>query len=148
MIGAVCNMGAKDVSVKLQSSIQHPGQEKEVHLLETTGRYIKKAQTSYLKYEETTNGEKIDTTVKIMDGEALILRSGAVSMRLPFVKEHERPGTYGNGPAAFRLNVKTTALDFTDKDAGGEFNVNYELHADGALLGTYEITITYSEGTT
>ena len=78
-------MGAKDVSIKLQSSIQHPEQEKEVHLLELTGRYIKKAQTSYLKYEETTNGEKINTTVKIMDDEALILRSGAVNMRLPFV---------------------------------------------------------------
>lgn len=137
---------AKEVSIKLQSSIQHPGQQKETHALETTGRYIQKAQTSYLKYEEISNGDKIDTTVKIMNDEALILRSGAVQMRLPFVVDEEKPGTYGNGPAALRLNVKTTALDFTQQAASGTFNVMYELHASDGLLGTYEITITYSEG--
>lgn len=140
-------MEAKDVRIKLQSSIQHPGQEKEVHLLDLMGRYIKKAQSSYLKYEQTTNDENVQTTVKIMDDEALIMRSGAVSMRLPFINNDERPGTYGNGPAAFKLNVKTTALDFTENEADGEFEVIYELHADGALLGTYEIKITYAEGT-
>lgn len=140
-------MGARDVSIKLHSSIQHQGQEKEVHLLEMTGRYIKKAQTSYLKYEEITNGDKIHTTVKIMKDEALIMRSGAVHMRLPFVKSDERLGTYGNGSAAFRLYVKTTALEYIAHEADGKFSVNYELHADGTLLGTYEMTITYSEGT-
>ena len=93
-------------------------------------------------------GSRVPTIVKMGAEDALILRSGAVTMRLPFVTDGERPGTYGSGPATFDLVVKTDKLDFTEQEdnSGGRFNVNYDLHAEGSLLGTYELTITYAEG--
>ena len=37
--------------------------------------------------------------IKMGNGDALIMRSGAVKMRLPFDTEENRTGEYGNGPA-------------------------------------------------
>ena len=141
-------MIGRPVQIRLHSSIKHPGQDKETHELEATGRYIEKSNSMYLKYEEEQNGRKIQTTIKMDDSEALIMRSGAIKMRLPFDTERTRPGEYGNGPASMKLLVKTNRLEFAEQAERGDgrFNVAYELHAEGSLLGAYEITITYSEG--
>ncbi|MER2088514.1 MAG: DUF1934 domain-containing protein [Sporosarcina sp.] len=139
----------RNVKIKLQSSIRHPGQDEEKHELNATGLLIEKAGKPYLKYEEEQGGKRIQTIVRLDSSDALIMRRGAVNMRLPFIEAGERSGTYGNGPAAFDLVVKTEKLDFTERKdgSGGRFNVNYNLHAEGSLLGTYELTITYTEGT-
>ena len=139
----------RNVLIRLYSSIRHPDQDEEKHELTANGLLIEKAGKSYLKYEEQQSGKSIQTIVKLDSTDALIMRRGAVTMRLPFVAAGERPGTYGSGPATFDLVVKTDKLDFTEqKDkSGGRFNVNYDLHAEGSLLGTYELTITYTEGT-
>ena len=136
----VCN-----VDIQLHSSIRHPGQDQETHELSLTGQLIEKKGKSYLKYEEQQSGNRILTTIKMGAEDALILRSGAVTMRLPFIINGERPCTYGSGPATFDLLVKTTRLDF--REEARQFHVAYELHADESLLGTYELTITYTGGT-
>ncbi|WP_318616953.1 DUF1934 domain-containing protein [Sporosarcina sp. YIM B06819] len=135
----VCN-----VDIQLHSSIRHPGQDQEIHELSLTGQLIEKKGNYYLKYEEQQNGQSVQTTVKMGAEDALILRSGAVKMRLPFIQDGERLGTYGSGPASFNLLVKTTDLDF--RQQAQRFRVAYELHAEGSLLGLYELTITYTEG--
>jgi uncharacterized beta-barrel protein YwiB (DUF1934 family) len=136
------------VRIRLHSSIRHPGQEIEKHELTATGRLIEKANAFYLKYDENHNGENIQTTLKMSDRDALIMRSGAVKMRLPFDTEQNRAGEYGNGPATFALQVKTNHLEFIEEPKGGQFSVQYELHTEGSLLGTYKLNITYTEGTT
>jgi uncharacterized beta-barrel protein YwiB (DUF1934 family) len=135
----------RNVDIQLHSTIRHPGQDQEIHELSLTGQLIEKKGYYYLKYEEQQNGNSVLTTVKMGTEDALILRSGAVTMRLPFILEGERPGNYGSGPASFNLLVKTTRLEFSEQ--AGRFHVTYELHAEGSLLGTYELTITYTEGT-
>src|SRR5690554_2563999 len=106
----------RPVKIRLHSSIKHPGQDKETHELQATGRYIEKVNSLYLKYEEEQNGQKIQTTVKMDESEALIMRSGAVKMRLPFDTGRTRPGEYGNGAASMNLLVKTNRLEFTEKE--------------------------------
>ena len=102
-----------------------------------------------MKYEEQQNGKVVRTTVKLDAEDALILRSGAVTMRLPFVTNDKRAGAYGSEPASFNLIVETDRLESVIKEdgTGGHFHVVYHLHAEGSLLGTYELTITYTEGT-
>lgn len=139
----------RSVQIRLHSSIQHPGQDKETHELQATGQFIEKANSFYLRYDEEQNGDTIQTTVKISENEALIMRKGAVTMRLPFDTERDRLGEYGTSPASMNLLVKTNQLEFAkeaDRETG-RFNVDYELHAEGSLLGTYKLTITYTEGT-
>ncbi|MBE1555754.1 DUF1934 domain-containing protein [Sporosarcina limicola] len=140
----------RKVNIRLHSSIQHPGQDEEVHELKLLGQLIEKKGKSYLRYEEQQSGNLIRTTVKLDAEDALIMRKGAVNMRLPFVVAAEdRAGSYGNGPASFNLIVKTHRLEHKEEQGGtgGEFKVHYGLHADGSPLGTYKLTITYREGT-
>ena len=77
------NIG-QPVHIRLHSSIRHPGQEIETHELQATGRLIEKANAFYLKYDENHNGDNIQTILKMSNRNALIMRSGAVKMRLPF----------------------------------------------------------------
>ena len=142
-------METQNVTIMLNSSIRHPEQDEETHELHAIGQYIKKAGRSYLKFNEEQSGNRIETTVKMGDKDALIMRRGAVDMRLPFNLDEERQGTYGSGPANFQLIVKTNNLEFTKlvDGFGGRFTVAYELVAEGSVLGIYELTITYSEGT-
>lgn len=132
----------RHVDVRLQSTIRHVDQDADKHELEAVGTLIEKAGKIYLQFVEDLNGQQVRTTVKLEEGDALIMRSGAVQMRLPFSPGETRPGMYGNGPAAFDLLVKTTKLEI----GADTFIAHYELHAEGALLGQHELLITYSEG--
>lgn len=137
------------VHIRLHSSIRHPGQKSETHELHAEGRFIRKPSAVYLKYDEEHEGTTIQTTLKISDRDALILRNGAVKMRLPLDMEQNREGDYTNGPVKFALQVKTLQLEFTEEtlEAGGQFFVHYELYTEESLLGTYKLRITYTEGT-
>ncbi|WP_432363596.1 DUF1934 domain-containing protein [Sporosarcina sp. UB5] len=136
------NKKDRNVDVRLQSTIRHVGQAADKHELEASGTLIEKAGKTYLQFVEDLNGEQVRTTVKLEKGDALIMRNGAVQMRLPFSLGDMRPGTYGNGPATFDLLVKTTKLEV----GPDKFIAHYELHGEGGLLGEHELNITYTEG--
>lgn len=141
-------MESRNVNVRISSSIRHPEQDEEIHEVLATGQYVIKAGKPYLKYVEEQDGNGVQTIIKMGTEDALIMRSGAVDMRLPFSLEGERLGTYGNGPARFDLGVKTGRLEFAEQEDafGGRFRVMYTLLAEGSILGKYELTITYTEG--
>ncbi|MDN4606047.1 DUF1934 domain-containing protein [Sporosarcina highlanderae] len=136
------NKEGRTVDVLLQSSIRHDGQTTDNHELTASGVLIEKAGKTYLQFEEKLNGQQVRTTVKLDEPDALIMRTGAVQMRLPFTACEIRPGTYGAGPATFDLLVKTTKLEVTEN----RFTAHYELHTEDALLGIHEMTIYYTEG--
>ena len=142
-------METKNVTIVVNSSIRHPGQDEELHKLQATGQLIQKTSNSYLKFEEEQNGQEVLTTVKLSAEDALIMRTGAVTMRLPFILNGKRKGIYGSGAATFELIVKTERLKLTEeKDgSGGRFEVSYDLLAEGSVLGKYKLNITYMEGT-
>ncbi|WP_153730327.1 DUF1934 domain-containing protein [Sporosarcina obsidiansis] len=132
------------VHVQLRSIIQHPGQPAETHEMRANGQIVEKKGQAYLLFEEQTEGvPAIRTTVKLHAQDAFIMRKGGVQMRLPFRPDDTRIGTYGNGPAVMDLLVDTKELHWTP----GRFAVAYKLHAEGNVLGNYQLTITYSEVT-
>jgi len=137
------------VDIQLHSSIRHPEQKTETYELQAAGRIIRKQSALYVKYDETHQGASTQTTLKITNRDALILRSGAVKMRLPLDLEQIREGEYTNGPVKFALQVKTIGLEFKEEipEVSGQFFVHYELHTESSLLGTYKLRITYTEGT-
>lgn len=137
--------GQRIVDIRLNSKIRHPGEGEESHVLKANGRLVEKSGVSYLTYEELQNGQPVRTTVKMGKEEALIMRSGAVAMRFPFSLAGDRPGTYGGGGAEFPVIIRTIALELNEND--GLFIIKYQLMADNAVLGTYELEFTYTEGT-
>ncbi|PIC64724.1 hypothetical protein CSV79_05015 [Sporosarcina sp. P13] len=137
-------MEAPKVDVQLRSVIQHPSQPAETHHLQASGEIIEKKGQHYLLFDEKLEGmPTVRTTVKLHAEDAFIMRKGGVQMRLPFRPNDSRIGTYGNGPAIMDILVVTKSLH----SMPGQFAVAYELHANGTILGNYELTITYSEVT-
>ncbi|WOV84623.1 DUF1934 domain-containing protein [Sporosarcina jeotgali] len=137
---------AMPVTIKLKSAIQHPGQETDKYELEVEGTIIEKSGNRYLRYEEEQNREIIKTMIKLDPEDALVMRTGAIRMRLPFELHGKRVGTYANGPLAMDLLVVTKALSIKNEQTTGEFHVHYDMHSEQSLLGTYQLTIHYAEG--
>ena len=54
------------------------------HELATSGTLVEKAGKTYLQFVENQNDQEVRTTVKLEESDALIMRNGAVQMRLPF----------------------------------------------------------------
>ena len=135
------------VKIQLQSAIQHPGQEADMYKLEIDGEIVERAGNRYLRYEEEQNRDLIKTMIKLDPEDALIMRTGAVQMRLPLERHSSRVGTYTNGPLAMDMVIETQALSINSHETEGQFHVRYDLHSEQSLIGSYELTIHYTEGT-
>ena len=134
------------VTITLKSAIQHPGQDADLVELETEGTIVEKAGNRYLRYEEEQDQARIKTMIKLDPEDAFIMRTGALQMRLPFAPERPRFGTYTNGPLELELRVVTKALTIDSERTTGTFHVQYDMHSEESLLGSYQLTITYAEG--
>ncbi|SFB03434.1 DUF1934 domain-containing protein [Bacillus sp. cl95] len=135
------------VKIHVKTAIHHEGNE-EVYELTTMGRYDKRDEALFLRYEEIAEEGTIKTIVKISKGEALILRSGAVKMRMPFrigeacIGSYETP--YGT-LSTLALANKIDHMDMTDTNRGGHVEIKYDLSIQGETAGTYHLQLTFKE---
>ncbi|HYK73304.1 MAG TPA: DUF1934 domain-containing protein [Pseudoneobacillus sp.] len=122
------------------------GDQKETFELVTFGRYYSKGQSSYLLYEEVMDVGNIKTSVKFSDGEAVILRSGALNMRLVFKKDHLMRGHYETPYGAMEMLTNTKKIGHVpSSEKDGVLDLLYELTTQGEVAGTYHMEITYKE---
>ena len=131
----------KSVNVRLLSTIKHTDTAAETLDIQTTGELTIKGEQPYLVYEELQNEQAVKTTVKLNNDSALILRSGGVKMRLPFVKGELQTGSYDSGYGAMMITTNTKQLQFED----GNFLVEYELLINEEVVGTYTLELIYTE---
>jgi uncharacterized beta-barrel protein YwiB (DUF1934 family) len=134
------------VKVKVTTAIDD-GQQKETFELTTFGRYYKKGSSSYLQYDEMMEDGTVHTTVKIKDREVLIIRSGAVSMRLHFRLDKRTPGNYQSpyGLLQTEADTRRMDIDFNVESAEGNIDILYEFIIQGSPAGTYQMNIDYKE---
>ncbi|RIW27848.1 DUF1934 domain-containing protein [Bacillus salacetis] len=136
-----------DVKVHLKTRIQHGG-EKDSFELYANGRYYEKGDSLYLKYDEVQEEGTIHTIFKLKrDEEALILRSGAVKMRMVFKEDEEHAGSYESQLGTLMITTKTSKLTHTANRTknDGEINLSYRLYMQGSPVGEYEMDISYKE---
>ena len=139
----------KQVKIRLQSTITPTDGESESYELWLQGSFIQKTDKMYLRYIEELDGKSIQTTVRINNDKALILRSGGVNMRLPFNLEMKENGHYESQYGTLPLLTKTHQLTHEHNEQTsivGRFNVNYDLIIGGQSVGEYKMEIHYSEG--
>jgi uncharacterized beta-barrel protein YwiB (DUF1934 family) len=134
------------VKIHLRTDIQH-GDEKDSFELIAFGRYYKKGNSAYLKYDEVQEEGTVHTIVKMASENALILRSGAVKMRLSFDEAHELNGSYETEIGTLLLTTTTNKLKYKEdeENKSGEFQVQYELHMQGSSVGQYQMVISFKE---
>lgn len=135
------------VKIKVKTDIRN-GKEKETYELTTFGRYYKKGNTFYLQYEEVMEEQgTIKTIVKMSDADSLILRSGGIKMRLPFLMNKSLRGSYETPYGVLEMVTLTKRLEhFYNEEKGyGSFDILYELNMQGSKAGTYHMTIIFEE---
>ncbi|MBT2583035.1 DUF1934 domain-containing protein [Planococcus sp. ISL-109] len=133
----------KTVKIKLTTTIRQPGSEEQVMELRAEGVLTEKGGRRYLQYEERQDELDIRTTVKLGEQEAVVMRSGGLQMRLPFLLDKEQTGNLRNGEGSFMLTTKAHELAVTDS----RFHVRYDLALGNDYVGEYEMEIQFMEGT-
>lgn len=137
------------MSVKIQvktTIFQYNSKE----MIESTarGRFFQKDKASYLQYEEAGEEGSTRTVVKVSEAEALILRSGAVKMRLPFMLHKKMRGSYEMSLGRFDTATVAKRIEHTYHAESGEglIDILYDFSMQGApRAGTYHLEITFQE---
>ncbi|WML55317.1 DUF1934 domain-containing protein [Neobacillus sp. PS3-12] len=133
------------VNINVKTTIFQDGQEE---IIEGTaqGDFIQKAKSSYLQYDEISDQGSIHTILKIAEDEALILRSGAVKMKLPFKLNQRMSGNYEVPFGKFETTTVAKNIDLCYDNNKGKIDLRYDFSMQGApSVGTYHLEITFQE---
>src|SRR5690606_27043141 len=135
------------VKIKVKTDIRN-GNDKETYELIAFGRYYKKENTRLLQYDEAMEEGTVKTTIKLTEEEGLILRNGAVKMRLPFKRNKKQTGSYHTPYGILEMGTLTKSLDhqFDEKTNSGMIEFLYELKIQDAPVGTYHLIINFEKG--
>jgi uncharacterized beta-barrel protein YwiB (DUF1934 family) len=138
-------MSGIPVKVSVQTTISNGG-EQEVYELVTFGQFFQKGNSTYLRYEELMDEGKINTSVKFSGDDAVILRSGAINMRLAFKLNHMMRGHYESPYGTMETLTETKALNHQlNSDGEGKIHFLYDFTIHGDPAGTYNMEIRYKE---
>ncbi|GGE28706.1 hypothetical protein GCM10011391_04100 [Pullulanibacillus camelliae] len=137
-----------EVKIRLKSVIKHTDMGPETTVLHTKGVLYIKGGAYFLRYKEEMEGVgSVDHTVKIKGDEALILRTGAVSMRQPLKVGEALTGSY-NSPYGQMETVTTLnrcEAGWQDKSRNGRLLISYDLVLQGQAVGRFTLTFKLEE---
>jgi len=141
----MANEARSQVNIKLISTIRPIDGESEGYEMLLTGQLLEKAGSIYLKYEEVQEDKTIRTSMKLGNEQALIMRNGAVKMRLPLNIIEQQMGHYESELGSMPLVIDTKEMTFTKQSVRGDFHVQYDLLMGGQSVGNYTLDITFTE---
>ncbi|WP_427109369.1 DUF1934 domain-containing protein [Lysinibacillus xylanilyticus] len=141
----MANEARSQVNIKLISKIRPIDGKSEGYEMLLTGQLLEKAGSIYLKYEEVQEDKTIRTTMKLGSEQALIMRNGAVKMRLPLNIIEQQMGHYESEFGSMPLVIDTKEMMFTKQAVSGDFHVQYDLLMGGQSVGNYTLDITFTE---
>ncbi|MFC3210552.1 MULTISPECIES: DUF1934 domain-containing protein [Planomicrobium] len=133
----------KSVDIRLTTTIRQPDMEEQVMKLQSHGTLTVKNNRQYLQYREQQDELEIRTIVKFNEEEAVIMRSGGLQMRLPFLLHKEQTGNLTNAQGSFMLTTTAHELSVS----GTHFKVRYDLALGAEHVGEYEMEIQFMEAT-
>ena len=141
----MANEAKSNVNIKLISTIRPIDGESETFEMWLNGELLEKAGSLYLRYEEVHEQQTIRTTIKLGEDQALIMRTGAVKMRLPLNIFEQQIGHYESEFGSVPLVIKTKKMTFARQEVSGDFHVEYDLRMSGQPVGNYTLDITFTE---
>lgn len=110
--------------------------------VETIGKIFEKNKDIYVVYEESEEGQKITTTVKISDEEVSIKRFGNVNSLMVFKEKHKHLTKYKTNQGIFMIETETIKLivDKSKKDYI-KLNIEYNINILDLFKGKNEINM-------
>lgn len=134
------------VDIHLTTSIEHEG-EKETFEFMLSGEFQEKNGSVFVKYNEVQEEGTVQTIVKFSDKGAVILRSGAVNMRLPFNEREQMNGSYQSPHGTLAMLTRTNKLShshtYNESQLEGALQLDYQLLMQGAAVGSYTLDLKF-----
>ncbi|OKL37682.1 hypothetical protein BLL40_04390 [Domibacillus mangrovi] len=131
------------VKIKVKTDVEHEG-ENETFELSLFGQLFKKGGSTFLKYDEVQDEGVVHTIVKLAEESALILRSGALKMRMIFEQGEQLNGSYESQYGTLLITTETINFTHEINDIGtGQALLTYKLLMQGDPVGTYTMNIYY-----
>ncbi|EMG27105.1 hypothetical protein X560_1514 [Listeria fleischmannii 1991] len=118
--------------------------------MSVSGVFYQDEKSNYLQYEEKQMTGIIRSVLKISESELLLLRSGAVNMRLHFFKDQRRSVASvdsGAGKLAFESELIGYRETFCESPFSGKITFQYDLLSGGEFIGSYEVSMRIEEET-
>lgn len=134
----------KPVKIRVKTTIWN-NDEKETFELTTFGRYYEKNDSLFLQYQEVMEEGDIKSIVKVSQKDALILRSGAINMRMVFENNKKHAGRYETPFGTMGITTRTKRLEHKIEANQGEIDILYDLNMQGEHAGTYHLVLTFEE---
>lgn len=141
--GSAVGLSIPEIPVRI--NVKTTIDQDETYELQLFGRYFVKENASYLHYEEAMEEGSVRTIVKIASNEALILRSGAIKMRLPFELNRKLNGSYEMPFGHFAITTKAKSIEHSYEKGSGVINILYDFTMQGSPKSTYHLQITFQE---
>lgn len=129
-----------NVQIEMTSRIEREKEPDEVTKQALKGQLIQKGTSFYLSYVEK-NAEMGESThvIKASQDQALIMRKGAASMRLPLTKGEETSGTYQSPAGPFQMLAKMEGCNFNWNGEKGILSIVYELNLQNQYVGRFTL---------
>jgi uncharacterized beta-barrel protein YwiB (DUF1934 family) len=119
--------------------------DKETIEVHTTGEFVQKGKTIYLRYEEEHELGFVKTTVKIAQNEVVVMRSGAVTMKQRFKQGAVNLTDYGTPFGKLQLETTTKSLSIDTSELEGKLVILYDLQIDVKEKHVHKLMMTYKE---
>ncbi|WP_290459800.1 DUF1934 domain-containing protein [Romboutsia ilealis] len=106
------------------------------------GKIFEKNKDIYVVYEETEEGQKITTTIKISDEEVSIKRFGNVNSLMVFKEKYKHLTRYKTNQGIFIIEIETIKL-IVDKNKKDyiKLNIEYNINISDLFNGKNEISM-------
>lgn len=130
--------------MKLVTTIEQDGQKQQFEFNED-GQLVVMKGSYYLRYHETERD--IPVTFRFDADQTVVLsRSSENRLRLSFDPKKDYETHYQTAYGMMKMIVKTQRLlsDLDLANAAGNVAIDYELHAQGQLIGKYQIRLQFN----
>lgn len=143
--GSAVSLSIPIPEIPVKINVKTTIDRQETFELTVFGRYFQKGNADFLQYEEVIEEGNVRTIVKMAQNEALILRGGALKMRLPFELNRKLNGSYELPFGQFGTETKARRMDYSYENGKGRFEILYDFSMEGSPQGTYHLEIVFQE---
>ncbi|PWF99317.1 DUF1934 domain-containing protein [Levilactobacillus bambusae] len=137
------------IAIHLQTEIK---QDDDItsYKLDVQGRLVQMGQTIYIRYVEQdpeSDYQPVPVTMKLSaNGDVQLTRSAENRLRLLFKAGKRIRAQYQTPFGSIPVETVTPLLDvsFRDRPFGGNVKIDYNLYANGELVGDYKIRLQFT----
>ncbi|HAO5836897.1 TPA: DUF1934 domain-containing protein [Listeria monocytogenes] len=145
---AANQMERKKVTIHITNVIRQMDAEEKSDM-SVSGVFYRDKGNRYLHYEEKQLAGTIRTVLKIADNELLLMRSGAVNMRMHFFRDNRRStASVDSGAGKLQLESELVSMEelYENKpDVLSEVAFQYDLLSHGEYIGSYTVLMKIEE---